>query len=251
MNRIGFVRDLGERKTSILWSRVFLFIATLTLGTCLALVCISYLFDVESQWKFVLPQVAAAMVFLIIAIEAQRQRILVGKWSWRFSLGGIFWITLFVAVFISGALNIAYSTEREFAFGQKVIEAVQQITKSGNTYSQSRGGRFVVVVTRTDFSDSDLANVIKAATKEGERASRIVSLVIWGTAVTDQGLANLENCPKLEVLSTSVGPFSEAVQSKLTALRKLRESTLDDSKFTQKELLQLRSKIPKVLINGR
>ena len=251
MKEFGFVRDLGDGKTAVRWSRVILFVGTLTLGSGLGLLGISYIFDVESQWKMVLPQIAAAMICLVIAVEMQKQRIVVGRWSWRFSLAGMFWITLFVAVLLAVTLNIAQSTQREFAFGKKVVESIQAITQSGNTYSQSRGGRFVVVVTRTDFNDDDLAEVIRTATSEGSSTCQIISLVVWGTAVTEQGLAQLESCPKLEVLSTSAGPFSESTRLKLAGLRRLKDITLDESKFTRDELSQLRSSIPHARINGR
>lgn len=143
----------------------------------------------------VLPQIAAALIYLVIAVEIQKQRLVVGRWSWRFSLAGMLWITLFVALLLAVALNIAQSTQREFAFGQKVVESIQAITQSGNTYSQSRGGRFVVVVTRSDFNDEDLAEVIRNATSEGNSTCQIISLVVWGTAVTEQGLA--ETVPRL------------------------------------------------------
>ncbi|MBL8855778.1 MAG: hypothetical protein JNK57_17550, partial [Planctomycetaceae bacterium] len=58
MKDFSFVRDLGDGKTEIRWSRILLFVGTLTLGSGAALLGISYLFDVESQWKFVLPQIA-------------------------------------------------------------------------------------------------------------------------------------------------------------------------------------------------
>jgi hypothetical protein len=248
---IGFVRDLGGGRTAIHWRQVLLFLGTLTLGTCLALLGTSYLFDAEIQWVMVLPQFAASMIYLIVAIEMQRQRIIVGKWAWRFSLAGMLWVTLFVAALLGIALNIAQTTQREFASGQKAIDSIEAITRSGSTYSQSRGGRFVVMVTRSDFDDTDLAKVIEAATIDGESSCRIISLVIWGTAVTDQGLARLDKCSQLEVLSTSVGPFSDATQSRLAGLRKLKDITLDESKFTGEELGELRVKIPHARINGR
>jgi hypothetical protein len=251
LKEIGFVRDLGNGQTAIRWSRILLFVGTLTLGAGAALLGISYLFDVESQWTMVLPQIAAAMIYLVIAIEMQKQRIIVGRWSGRFSLVGMLWISFFVAILLAIAFNIAQSTQREFAFGQKVVDAIQAITQSGQTYSQSRGGRFVVVVTRTDFNDQDLAEVIRAATSEDGSPCQIISLVIWGTAVTEEGLAQLESCPRLEVLSTSAGPFSEATRAKLAALQRLRDMTLDETKFTVDELRQLRASIPQARINGR
>ena len=119
MKEFGFVRDLGDGKAAVRWSRIFFFVVILTLGSGVALRGISYFFDVESQWKMVLPQIAAAMIYLVIAVEMQKQRIAVGRWSWRFSLAGMLWITLFVAVLLALAINIAQSTQREFAFGKK------------------------------------------------------------------------------------------------------------------------------------
>lgn len=251
MKEFGFVRDLGDGKAAVRWSRIILFVGILTLGSGVALLGISYLFDVESQWRMVLPQIAAAMIYLVIAVEMQKQRIAVGRWSWRFSLAGMLWITLFVAVLLALAINIAQSTQREFAFGKKVVETIKAITRSGDTYSQSRGGRFVVVVTRSDFNDADLAEVIRAATSEGDSNCQIISMLIWGTSVTEQGLAQLEHCPQLEVLSTSAGPFSESTQSRLAGLRRLRDITLDKTKFTIDELKQLRSSVPHARINGQ
>lgn len=251
LKEFGFVRDLGDGKAAVRWSRIVLFVGILTLGSGVALLGISYIFDVESQWKMVLPQIAAAMICLVIAVEIQKQRIVVGRWSWRFSLAGMLWITLFVAVLLALAINIAQSTQREFAFGKKVVESIKAITQSGETYSQSRGGRFVVVVTRSDFSDEDLAKVIRVATSEGDSNCQIISMVIWGTSVTEQGLAQLESCPQLEVLSTSAGPFSESTRSRLAGLRRLRDITLDKTKFTVDDLEQLRSSIPHARVNGR
>ncbi len=251
MKEFGFVRDLGDGKAAVRWSRIVLFVGILTLGSGVALLGISYIFDVESQWKMVLPQIAAAMICLVIAVEIQKQRIAVGRWSWRFSLAGMLWITLFVAVLLALVINIAQSTQREFAFGKKVVDSIKAITLSGDTYSQTRGGRFVVVVTRTDFNDEDLAEVIRAATPEGNSPCQIISMVIWGTAVTEQGLAQLESCPKLEVLSTSAGPFSEFTRLRLAGLRRLKDITLDETKFTVDDLKQLKSSIPHARINGR
>lgn len=251
MKDFSFVRDLGDGKTEIRWSRILLFVGTLTLGSGAALLGISYLFDVESQWKFVLPQIASAMIYLVIAIEMQKQRIIVGRWSGRFSLLGMLWISFFVAILLAIAINIAQSSQREFEFGQKVVDSIQAITQSGHTYSQSRGGRFVVVVTRSDFTDQDLAAVIRAATSDSSSPCQIISLVVWGTAVTEQGLAQLESCPQLETLSTSTGPFSEATRAKLAGLQQLKDLTLDETKFTADELQQLRSSIPHTRINGR
>ncbi len=79
----------------------------------------------------IIPQVAAVSIYLVTAIELQRQRIVAGKPTWRFSLTGMLWVTLFVAVLLAAALHIAHSTQREFASGQRVVESIQAITKSG------------------------------------------------------------------------------------------------------------------------
>lgn len=251
MKTIGFVRDLGDGKSAVRWSRVVLFVGILTLGSGAGLLGISYIFEVELQWKLVLPQIAASLIYLVIAIEMQKQRIVTGRWSWRFSLAGMLWITLSVAVLVTVALNIAQSTQREFAFGNKAIESIQQVTRSGETYCQSRGGRFVVIVTRSDFNNEDLETVIRKATSESNATCQIISLVLWGTAVTENGLAKLENCPQLEVLSTSAGPFSDSTRLKLAGLRRLRDITLDETKFSVEELQMLRSSIPHTRINGK
>jgi hypothetical protein len=251
VREVGFVRNLGDGKTALRWSRITLYVTTITLGSGVALFGISYFFDVESQWQIVLPQIAAAMIYLFIAVEMQKQRIVVGRWSWRFSIAGMLWITFFVAVLLAVTLNIAQSAQREFASGKKVVASIQAITQSGTTYSKSRGGRFVVVVTRSDFDDEDLAEVIRVAKAEGRSSSQIISLVVWGTAVTEQGLAKLESCPQLEVLSTSAGPFSEATLTILAGLRRLKDITVDETKFTVDELDRLRSRLPNTRVNGR
>ena len=251
MKEFGLVRDLGEGNSAVRWSRVFLFVGILFLGSGVGFLGVSYVFDVESARKMSVVQIAVTLIYLVVAVEMQKQRIAVGRWSLRFSLGGILWLTLLIAVLLAVTINIAHSKQQRIAFGKKVIESVKAIIQRGDAYRQSRDGLFVVNVTRADFNDEDLAEVIRAATPEGDSRCQIISLSICGTAVTGQGLAQLENCHQLEVLSTSVGPISKETTSKLAGLRRLRDITLDETKFTVDDLEQLKSSIPHARINGR
>ena len=109
----------------------------------------------------VLAQIAAAMIYLVIAVETQKQRIVVGRWSWRFSLAGMLWITVVVAVLLAVALNIAQSTQREFAFGKKVVETIQAATwYKTNRRSPNRDGRAMRIT--VDYGAINLAVAIRS-----------------------------------------------------------------------------------------
>ncbi len=243
------VRDLGTGKTAIVWWRVLGYVAVLIGGVIVAKLGIGFLFDVEIDWLMVLPQTLGGLLFLLVAIEQQRSKIIYGNWRFRISLTGMLGLTLLAAIFIASIMHLIRVSQREFQFSTDAQAKIQSIMGSGQTYSQSRGGRFVVVVTRTSFSGDDLRQVIRAAKPDDEPSCRIVSLNIWGTSVTEADLQSLYECPNLEVLTTSVGPFESQTVERLKQLRKLKSLIIDRTKFSEEQLHELQESLAGVSIN--
>lgn len=247
------VRDLGDGRTAIRWYRVGFIVCLMTVACTAIPLGLAYYRDVDTPWLAVLPQFFLSMLWLLFSIEVQRQVIETGTWQWRFSIGGMFFMTFLVALACATVVNMIQASKREFAFTAQVKETVQLIIKNngGDIYAQSRGGRFVITVIRTDFNDNDLARVIDATKRTGDSVSLIVSISLLNTSVTEAGLKQLEQCPKLEVLSLSLAPpLSKEAITSLTKLRKLKFLSVTGRKFTTEELNELHKAMPTVNVNG-
>lgn len=242
------VRDLGGGRPSIQWWRVLAYIGTLGCGVIVAKFGIGLLFDVEVDWMTLLPQILGGLLFVLVAIEQQRSKIIFGKWRFRISLSGMLGITLLAAVFIASVMHLIRVNQSEIKFSADAQAAIQSIMGAGQTYSQARGGRFVVVVTRPSFSGDDLREVIQAARPDDESTCRIVSLNIWGTSVSETDLQHLSECKQLEILTTSIGPFDRQTIEQLQGLKKLKSLIIDRKKFSEQQLTELQNALKGVRI---
>lgn len=247
--KLMLVRDLGDGKTAIVWWRVLGYIAVLVGGVIAAKLAIGFLFNVQIDGFVVLPQTLGGLMFLLVAIEQQRSKIIYGNWRFRISLSGMLGLTLLAAIFIASVMQSIRVNQREFQFSKEAQANIQSIMGAGETYSHARGGRFVVVVTRPSFSGDDLRKVIQAAKPDHDSSCRIVSLNIWGTGVSETDLQFLSDCPQLEVLTTSLGPFERHTIDQLKQLRNLKSLILDRTKFSQQQLLELQESLRGVRIN--
>ncbi|MFO0940245.1 MAG: hypothetical protein U0930_05705 [Pirellulales bacterium] len=243
-----FVRDLGSGKTGIVWWRFLGYVSVLVGGILVAKYGIGLLFDVEIDWLAVFPQLLGGLLLLLVAIEQQRSKIIYGNWRFRFSLSGMLGITLLAAIFIASVLHMIRASQREFEFSANVQAAIHSIMVGGQTYSQVRGGRFVVVVTRPSFSGDDLRKVIQAAKPDENSPCRIVSLSFWGTSVSEADLQHLNECKQLEVLTTSIGPLGPQTIEMLKGLRKLKSLIIDRKKFSDQQLDDLQMALKGVKI---
>ena len=248
-NSRGFVED-RDGKPYIRWARVALFLGFLIGGSIAGAWIVSWLFRGPIPTFAIIMQSSVMVIYLIAQIELERQRVLTGKWTWRFSLAGILSMMFFVAIFFGVVGNELRKTQREFAEGKKVIASLQEVIGKGNAYAQSRNGRFTVQVARPDFNDDDLREVIRLTTQENGGSQELAVAMLIGTSVTEQGLRELRRCPKLSMMTISTGPLSDETIAALNECPELENIILVESNFTAEELAHLRSSLKRAKVNG-
>ncbi len=250
MKTLGFVND-DNGVPRIQWRAVMAFVVLLSLLNFLGFFVVWFFFNRNAVLWPAITQILVTWMFLVVVIELRRQRILTGKPAIRFGLASMMWLTTLIAIWLGFTLYMAREGQREYALGKKICESIQAVIGQGNAYAQAKVDRFSIQVLRKDFSDDDLNKVINLSKIDGELRSRIATLMLYGTNVTEEGFQSLNQCPSLETFATSVGPFSEETVEVLQQLRQLNFLIIDESKFTAEQLAELRNQLPGVKINGR
>lgn len=113
------------------------------------------------------------------------------------------------------------------------------------------GGDITCQVTRPDFNDADLAQVINLASRRGSGDCELRYLYLSGTSVSDVGGCKLVGCRKLTMLEIPSMPLSDEAIGTIAQCRRLEFLLLDERRLTAKQLARLRAALPNVKLNGQ
>jgi hypothetical protein len=235
----------------IRWGRVILLSASALLANALAQLLIFAVFQVPFRFGLVSAVTVAQLGFFATAIELQRQRLVSGKFVFRFNLTFLFVATLFAALFIgSVAAEIRYS-QRAFQRNKEIEAQLQQLIGAGDvTIGALNGNRISCRVTRPTFSDDDFALLVELTQCDQSGISEITMLQIENTSVTEIGIQKLVACKKLEFLALPTIKLSDSAVNAIASCRNLKHISIGQRALTEEQRSGLYKKLPNVRING-
>ena len=106
-------------------------------------------------------------------------------------------------------------------------------------------------ITRASFDDDDLRKLIQLASERTPGISQVSFLNLEKTSVTDAGLQSVHLGPHLtHLFLPSIKLSNESIDS-LVACRKLKYLSLDESKLTTEQVMNLRRSLPELILNGK
>jgi hypothetical protein len=117
--------------------------------------------------------------------------------------------------------------------------------------SANDGGITCQIASNT-FNDADLRHLAELAHPPGDNTCRLSHVFLAGTAITDEGLAALADCPKLTLLDISGTAVTDAGLVHLANCRRLNMLFVQNTQVTGDGLRSL-AKLPKlerVFVNG-
>ena len=242
---------LDERGSTVRWGRVCTFAGVLILGNLFAQAILNVTLQVPFRLGIILAVLSAQLAYLATVVELQRQYLKAGKSVFRFDLTYLFVSTLLAALFIASLVAEIGASRRGMQRNNEIKAQLEKLIDGGSVYLSGQAGkRISCVITRPDFSDAELIDLIEFSRGSDLGVSEITMLVLDVTAVTDNGLQSLSACPKLETIALPPIALSDATLEKLAACSKLRYLTLDQKKLTETQLNQLVEKLAKTKING-
>jgi hypothetical protein len=249
-DRFTWVR-IDERGPAVRWGRVSMFVGGVLLVNLVAQTVLYLTLQVPFRLGIVSALLSVQLAFLATVIELQRQNLKPGKSGVRFDLTYLFVATLLAAMFFGSVTAEIRASQRGFQRNNEIKTELEKLIGGGNVYlSGHNGKRITCEITRKDFSDSELADLIEASRDSDSSVCEITMLVLEATAVTDSGIQKLSACQELEYLALPPIALSDATLEKLTQCRKLKYLILNQKKLTESQLNQLYEKLPNTKING-
>ncbi len=242
-----------DGQTRVRWRRITRSLAPLAAGTLLGSAIVSRF---ASRPLSVLACGAAiplcvASAYLVLVIEVQTQRLRSGQWRFRFSMRAVLLWTAIVAVCLALATNAYRDKQRIRAENQQLKQELDAVVNGGNvSMDMPWGGNIVCRVTRSAFSDDDLARIIDLASQGGTRTCELSSLRLAGTNITNAGVCRLSACEQLRFLDLPPIDLSDEAINSLAKCRRLEILMIDERKLTAKHIDRLRTALPDVRLNG-
>ncbi len=242
---------MGERGPRIRWVPVGILAVGCLLGYLLAQTILHLTLQAPFRFGIVSATFAVHVAFFATLIEVQRQNLNKSKFVFRFNITYLFVITLLAAIFFGSITAEIRASQKGFQQNLAIKAELEKLIGGGSVYLGEQGGkRITCQITRSDFSDRDLEDLIIASRGIDSADSEITMLVLEATAVTDKGLQALPVCKKLEFLALPPIPLSDQTIESLASCRKLKFLSGDQKKLTASQLNQLYERLPDTKING-
>lgn len=247
LKKLTWVR-VRDGKPYVAWDRIALVFGMQLAAMALGVFTVSRLTNAPFRLPVAALISCGVAVFLIVVVEWQRQLVISGKPTFRWSLAALFWLTIVAAIFFA---VVSYCAA-EILRGQRVtVELRKVVGAGGGVGTAGSGERITCVVTRSDFGDDDLRNVIGITELDGEQPSELVMLTIENSSVTDAGLRELARCQKLDFLALPSIAMSDETIEAIAQCRQLVILNCDESKLSPKQMACLRAALPDVKLNGK
>ena len=239
-------------KPCVRWGRVIAFVGTVFGVNALAMLLLSLVLGVRFQLPLLFLMSFGAVVFLTIAVELQRQKVLTGEWRFRFSISTGLLLMILAACFFAILGNEIRLNQRGHAANLVLKTKLEELIDGGSAYISTVDGTGVSCdVSRTSFSDDDLQKLVQLASERTPGISQISFLNLEKTSVTDAGLQTVRLCPHLTHLFLPVfQPSNESIAS-IVACPKLKYLSLDESKLTSEQIAVLTRTLPNLILNGK
>lgn len=248
--QLVWVEDIAGRP-QVRWRRLIACGLLIVGFNAAAAALVSWFAQTPLRPQIILAFCAGMFAVLSIAVEQQRQRILTGRWRFRLSLQACLLATFFAALFFAGAGNAYRSDLRGIALNERLRGELESVINGGQVSIGQPGGRRIAChVTRPDFSDDDLAEVIRRASS-ANGSCELTMLFLEGTQTTEAGVCQLDVCSKLAVLSLPSMPLNDRAVAALASLSRLELLMFDDKNLTPQQLATLRQALPTVRLNGK
>ncbi len=234
------------------WGRVAAYIGIVVGANAMAMFMLSLIIGVRFKLPLLFVLSCGPMVYMTLAVELQRQRVLTGERRLRLSISTGLILMIIAACFFAVIGNEIRANQLGHTANLALKTKLEELIDGGNAYISTMEGTGVsCYVSRTSFSDAELQQLIQLASERTPGISQITLLNLEKTNVTDAGLQQVHLCPHLTCLFLpSLRPSNESIKS-LATCSKLKYLTLDESKLTSDQLAALRKSLPKLMLNGK
>ncbi len=246
-----WVRNLaGEPR--IRWNRVAGYIVE-TFGV--NLVCaagVSWFANTPFRYAIVLVMSCGLLSYLTIAVELQRQQVLAGCWRPRLSLAACLSLLTIAGIGFAILGNELRATQQAHAANMQLKAELDQVIGEGQAYIGSvHGSNVTCDIKRRDFSDADLAEVIRLASRRGRNDCQLSTLFLEPTSITSTGVEQLAACRQLTLLALPAMPLSDEAIAAIASNPDLQHLMVDEKQLTPAQLAHLRRALPRVRLNGK
>ena len=247
---LAWVRN-DDGQPRLRWRRVAAFVLAMIVFNVLAMVLTAWYTGMPTRpWAIVVP-CSGIVAYLVIAVELQRQRVLLGRWRFRLSLSTCLLLMLIAGIFFGSVGNEIRENQRGEAANRQLRSELEEVIRVGMVSIGCLDGREISCqITRADFSDSDLSRVIELASLRGGGRCEIVFLNLEGTSVTEVGLIQVSACRRMKLLALPSLRLTNEAISALAKCDSLQFLSLDERKSTPEQFAQLRQALPNVKVNG-
>ncbi len=234
------------------WSRVAAFVGIVVGSNALAMLLLSLVIGIPFKLSLVFITSCGAIVVLTIAVELQRQRVLTGRWRSRLSIRTGLILMIEAACFFAVVGNEIRANQQGHAANLALKTKLEELIDGGNAYISAVEGTGVSCdITRASFDDDDLRKLIQLASERSPGISQVSFLNLERTSVTDAGLQSVHLGPHLTHLFLPSIKLSNEAIANLGACRKLKYLSLDESKLTTEQVMNLRRSLPELILNGK
>jgi Leucine-rich repeat (LRR) protein len=241
-----------DGKPYVRWGRLCICIGAVVGLHAFAMLMVSLLFGVQFKLSLVFLVSCGTFAYGTIAVELQRQRVIAKELRFRLGIKCYLILMVIAACFFAIIGNEIRATNLGHAANLVLKTRLEEVIDEGNAYISTVEGTGVSChVSRTSFSDDDLKQLALLASARTPGTSQITLLNIEKTSVTDAGLRVVRLCPHLTHLNLPALPLSDESIASIGSCRKLQYLTLDESKLTSKQMVLLRSSLPKLILNGK
>ncbi|MDX1929880.1 MAG: hypothetical protein SFV81_25360 [Pirellulaceae bacterium] len=243
---------MGEHGPAIRWGAVTLLVGSYLFAYLIVQTILYVVLQVPFRMGIVSAVFAVHLGFLVTVVEYQRQNLNASKSIFRFNLAYLFAMTLLAALFFGSITSEVRATQRGLQRNSILKAELDKLIRGGNVYfGEQNGKRISCEITRPDFSDNDLADLIAAATNTDSKVCELTMLVLEKTAVTNEGLHVLSVCSKLEFLSLPASiALTDATLETISTCKELNYLSFDQKKISEAQFDQLSKRLPDTKING-
>ena len=249
--QMNWVHDVGGRPR-VRWWRIVAVLAVILAGEFLGATIVGWFTDTSIHVAMLLTPLCMAGAYFVVVVELQLQRLQHGAWRFRYGLRSILLLTAIAAAFFALTSSDWHKTQREFAFNAELKRDLEAVIQDGTVSISNPGGRGILCqVTRSSFSDDDLAKVIDLASQGSTHTCELGHLFLGGTSVTNAGICQLAECQKLVFVELPPIDLSAAALESLAKCRRLESLLIDERRLRREQLDDLRAALPRIMLNGR
>lgn len=192
------------------------------------------------------------MGYLVVVVELQRQRVLMGELRLRLGLGAMLICMTLFCMFAAVMAHTIRQTQEWHATNLELKERLEAVMQDGKAYMGTVNGRSITCqVQRASFSDEDLEQLIRIATHGRTRRSELTAAFLGETKVTTVGVEKLAADGRLTLLDLPAIPLSDAAVDALAGCSELQFLFLDEKMLSPEQLARLRQALPRLKLNGK